>query len=1335
MRPNLSPTERAAGIQERLLELLSAISTFLGGLWIGQRSIFTSLAVRFTILLLMVSGTLSALTTVTDTVRRADGSLASGSLNVQWQSFRTASGQFVPAGSIRNVPIVNGVFTVQLENNVSASPQGTSYVVSYSITGSQPTQWRWFVPDSLTPVGLSVVQFPAPGLVGGSASVAPAQLQQAGATLGNSLIWNGAYWAPGAGGGSGSPLFSSILTGTNTAATMTVGSGASLTYSGSGTINANRITGTTITGIVGNSGTLLSSSGTLVNGRLLASDASFNAVDSGVAAAAVVLTSGSYANPAWITSLNASKLAGTVACAQMPALTGDATTSAGACATTVTSTNGLPFAASATTNALNASNISSGTLPAARLPAIDLAVSGGGGGTTGQLAVSRLNASGAPSSTTFLRGDGSWQSVSAGGTVTNSSGALAAGNLIIGNSGNDVTILGALGTTTQVLHGNPGGNPSWGAVSLTADVTGTLATANGGLGTTSIAFSGPSGAVKTFTLPNADATILTNAAAVTMAQGGTGADFSAIAKGGLLVGASAGALVLKTVGADGEVLTADAASAGGIKWAAVVGTGTVTSIATTAPITGGTITTTGTIACPTCVTAASALTSNRLVLGAGSQASAVLGSPGTSTTVLHGNSGGAPSFAAVDLTTDVSGALPATSGGTGLTSGTQTYNLRVKPNTGNNTTLEFISPLAFRASDYDYTAQAPGGSLSAATPATVTLSPCPLGIKYSSTWAQFYISAGTGTPEVVSPTGGTCTSGAASGTVQFTPANNHTGAWTVSSPTFGVQEAIYIAQAAGGGLVTISPGAYTLRGTISITASNIILQGAGVEGAVITRTGDFGNSVYAGTGLINIHISGFSLYQTINYAEGPPPTVVNKPTSGAHVKLENCAYCSVHDTALFNMPYGIELDTVGWTRAYRNTIKSVWDASYAAVQIGIAGIRLTRTQSGYGYPTYAWVEENVITGYQSAARTITVNGNNILNHIDPTGPKYGVLVESCEVCWIRNNTTEYMNDSGIGIIANAPLGGGLTNVFLALDIAGNYIDYNRLAGIKFDMSADEANRFALGTRIHDNWILGTNGTINGIYFAGATTPTDYVRTAHETTIANNIFRSTLGSGIFMLAGGLTSITGNIIDQYNALNSFPTNSINLGVNPPTGDRLGNSAVYATGAVTALTVTGNRLGGNSLGTAYDGVSIFTINGITIGNLLFQSVNEGEVITAPNSNGGVQVPSSRSVPVPYDPAFFLPVGPVTGAAYSSVAVTVCGALDVNSTISAGLITSATTGACAPVLTFTGAVAANGWACSISNQTTANLIRQTASTTSSATFSGTTVSGDVLSYSCSAY
>lgn len=68
-------------------------------------------------------------------------------------------------------------------------------------------------------------------------------------------------------------------------------------------------------------------------------------------------------------------------------------------------------------------------------------------------------------------------------------------------------------------------------------------------------------------------------------------------------------------------------------------------------------------------------------------------------------------------------------------------------------------------------------------------------------------------------------------------------------------------------------------------------------------------------------------------------------------------------------------------------------------------------------------------------------------------------------------------------------------------------------------------------------------------------------------------------------------------------------------------------------------------------------------------------------------------------------------------------------------GTFTSGVTGSCTPVLAIGGSAAMAApvtWACSFSNQTTANLFRQTAATNKTITGAGTTVSGDVISYSC---
>lgn len=63
------------------------------------------------------------------------------------------------------------------------------------------------------------------------------------------------------------------------------------------------------------------------------------------------------------------------------------------------------------------------------------------------------------------------------GDVTHT-GALTANQVVIGNGAADLKVLGTLGTTVTVLHGNAAGAPTFGAVDLAADVTGDLPFAN-----------------------------------------------------------------------------------------------------------------------------------------------------------------------------------------------------------------------------------------------------------------------------------------------------------------------------------------------------------------------------------------------------------------------------------------------------------------------------------------------------------------------------------------------------------------------------------------------------------------------------------------------------------------------------------------------------------------------------------------------------------------------------------------------------------------------------------------------------------------------------------------
>ncbi len=106
------------------------------------------------------------------------------------------------------------------------------------------------------------------------------------------------------------------------------------------------------------------------------------------------------------------------------------------------------------------------------------------------------------------------------------------GDIIYGGASGVATRLGG---SAGFLKSTGAAAPAWSAVSLTADVSGILPTANGGTGIAFFAAAGPTVA-RTYTFPNANATVLTDNTAVTVAQGGTG--LSAAVSDAVLVGDS-----------------------------------------------------------------------------------------------------------------------------------------------------------------------------------------------------------------------------------------------------------------------------------------------------------------------------------------------------------------------------------------------------------------------------------------------------------------------------------------------------------------------------------------------------------------------------------------------------------------------------------------------------------------------------------------------------------------------------------------------------------------------------------------------------------------------------
>ena len=246
---------------------------------------------------------------------------------------------------------------------------------------------------------------------------------------------------------------------------------------------------------------------------------------------------------------------------------------------------------------------------------------------------------------------------SGGAVYATSTSVLTTGTLPIGSGGTNTTATAtangvtygtgtayaftAAGTTGQVLLATTSSAPSWGQVSLTAGVTGTLPIANGGTNSTDTATAGGIGY-------------------------GTGT-----------------AHAYTAAGTAGQVLTSNGVSAP--TWAAAAATG-VTSVASTftggiVSVSGTPITSTGTLAYTVAGTSggipyfssgttwatSAALTQYGVVYGGGAGAAPASTAAGTAGYALIANSAAAPTFQQVSLTAGVTGTLPVANGGTGST--------------------------------------------------------------------------------------------------------------------------------------------------------------------------------------------------------------------------------------------------------------------------------------------------------------------------------------------------------------------------------------------------------------------------------------------------------------------------------------------------------------------------------------------------------------------------------------------------------------------------------------------------------------------------------------------
>ena len=353
---------------------------------------------------------------------------------------------------------------------------------------------------------------------------------------------------------------------------------------------------------------------------------------------------------------------------------------------------------------------------------------------------------------------------------------------------------------------------------------------------------------------------------------------------------------------------------------------------------------------------------------------------------------------------------------------------------------------AVYASGANFRPPTPGVGLSAGVAATVTPDwSLPKGVVGED---RLYLSGGTGTAEVVvvSNVGTACPGGAAN-SVCFTPANSHSGAWTLASATSGLQEAV---NAAGpGGWVIDDEGVADIRAPLAIRYtlrltgldSSLSHSIAGTEIVQLTPNYDViqlglpGGDAQAAQDVVLEHLT----------AKG---VAGDGSDRGVAVHCLNCSRLELDDVKATNAHDGVFFDSAYNQAFVATVINCHFLGNYYGVHIvGGSANRLTFTgdtvdSNQYGvFDDGGWVhtwigndiEANARYGYwQQVSNSGAYSGHNVVlhgNYFEANGASAGqgdVFLGQLVGGGSGNNGAGCINCEVTDNIFNATIGGNVT---------------------------------------------------------------------------------------------------------------------------------------------------------------------------------------------------------------------------------------------------------------------------------------------------------------------
>lgn len=335
---------------------------------------------------------------------------------------------------------------------------------------------------------------------------------------------------------------------------------------------------------------------------------------------------------------------------------------------------------------------------------------------------------------------------------------------------------------------------------------------------------------------------------------------------------------------------------------------------------------------------------------------------------------------------------------------------------------------------------------------------------------QLYLGNGTGTGELVSISGGTCTTSVTSNcTIRFYAANAHSGAFTLTDATYGAMQAVF-ADSAVYKRISWPSGNLTIKGKFVFPANyGIDLSGQGITNTVLIRDS---NPLNLGVNLsddlieANLFSGAFSIGIHDFWINSQNVTLTNTP-AGIHLTNITCCGVDIQNVRIWDEGYGVRIDSSDLINLLNVQYQQTHNRAGPIAGIGVY------TRSGYTGGASSSVQ---ITGGYSitsetwtyAVGTITGAANNAgaiqLTTLSPSGWSTGDIIKVASVGGVPNATgtwTITVNSATQFTLQGSTFAGAYTS--------GGYATYGNIL---------EA---AIDTTTGDGLVISGGATLRGEY--------------------------------------------------------------------------------------------------------------------------------------------------------------------------------------------------------------------------------------------------------------